>query len=78
MEVHWSRSLDIGHQKLMEIKSMPIKKKEIGEHDCHLVNWKGVNFYVFVLKDPNYNMITMSKYSVIMLYDYQKEEYRFV
>ena len=54
---------------------MPILKKEIGDHDCHSVNWKGVEFDVFVVKDMNYNMIMMSTYSGIMVRDDQKEEY---
>ena len=37
------------------------EKNEIGEHDCHSVNWQGVAFDVFVVKDTNYNMIMMSK-----------------
>ena len=36
------------------------EKKEIGEHDCHSGNWKGFDFDVFVVKDPNYSMIMMS------------------
>ena len=54
---------------------MPILKKEIGDHDCHSVNWKGVEFDVFVVKDMNYNMIMMPTYSGIMVRDDQKEEY---
>ena len=61
----------------MNIKSMPILKKYIGEHICHSRKWKGVDFDVFVIKYPNYNMMMMSTYSGIMVCNDQKEEYQF-
>ena len=59
----------------MEIKSIPILKNKIGEHDCHSVNFKGVDFDAFVVKEPNYKMIMMSTYSGPEVRDDQKEEY---
>ena len=53
---------------------MTIAKKK-GDHDCVSGNFKGVEFDVFVVKDPNYNMIMMSKYSGLMVRDDQKYEY---
>ena len=38
----------------------PLFKTEIGEHDFLSVNWKGVEFDVFVIKEPNCNMIMIS------------------
>ena len=49
---------------------------ELGNHDCHSVNWKGVDFDVFVVKDLNYNMIMIPTYSGIMVCGDQKEEYQ--
>ena len=40
---------------------MTIMKKK-GDHDCLSGDFKGVEFDVFVVKDPNYNMIMMSTY----------------
>ena len=37
------------------------EKNKIGEHEYHSRNWKGVEFDVFISKDPNYNMIMMYK-----------------
>ena len=53
----------------------PLKKREIGEHDCHSGNWKGVGFDVFVVKYTNYNMIMMFTYSGLTVGGDQKEEY---
>ena len=47
------QSVYIDHQGLMEIKSMPMLKTEIGDHECHSGNWKVVDFDVFVVKEPN-------------------------
>ena len=48
---------------------------QIDEHDCHSVNWKGVYFCVFFVKEPNYNIIIISRYSGIMFRDDPKEGY---
>ena len=53
---------------------MTIAKKK-GDHDCVSGNFKGVEFDVFVVKDPNYNMIMMSTYSGLMVCNNKKEEY---
>ena len=72
MEVQLQRSVYISQQEFMEIKSMAILKGGgIGKNDCHQVNWKGVGFYVFVVKYPNCNIIMMSTYSGIIVCDDQ-------
>ena len=51
------------------------ERKNICEHDCHSGNWKGFDFDVFVVKEPNDNMIMVSIYSRIIVSGDQKEEY---
>ena len=48
-------------------------EEKIGENDCHSGNWKGGDFYVFFIKEENFNMVIMSTYSWLMVRDDQKE-----
>ena len=52
---------------------MSILKNKMGEKERHSRSWKGIDFGVYVVKDPNYNMIMMYTYSVLMVCDDQKE-----
>ena len=38
---------------------------------------EGIWIFLFVVKEPTYNMIMMSTYSGIVVRDDQKEEYRY-
>ena len=66
------------------------EKIYIGEHECLSWNWKGVDFDVFVVKEPKYIidfkvssnwilytiMIMMSTYSGLVVRDDKKEGYQ--
>ena len=47
----------------------------MGDHDCLIGNWKGIDFDAFVAKEPEYNMIMVSTYYRIMVIEGQKEKY---
>ena len=52
------------------------KKMKIGEHECLSGNFKGLDFDVFVVKEPYCNMIMMYTYSGTMVNNYQNQEYQ--
>ena len=66
MAAYWWRSLEIGKQVFTDIKSMPTFFQSI-ENDCLSVNWKGINFDIFVVKNKKYNVIMIStKYGLVV------------
>ena len=66
MAAYWRRSLEIGKQVFKDMKSMPIVKKKC-DNDCLSGTWKGVNFYIFVVKYKKYNIIMVSTKSVLVV-----------
>ena len=66
MAAYWWRSLEIGKQVFTDIKLMPTVFKSIS-NDWLSVNWKGINFDIFVVKNKKYNIIMIStKYGLVV------------